>query len=125
MVVLVGEEMFHRAEQKGTEPPAPALHGVEAAPCQEPGKKLLRQFARRLLVTSTAPEKSENRCVVGGAEIAQCRLRLRRIAARLQHLRPLRGDKGGGGAASCGRGHVRRRNLTTDSHRWTRIWKTI
>ena len=96
-VALVGQEMLHRPEQKGTEAAPARLHGVEAAPGQQAGKELLSEVARGVFARTPAADELEDRLPVGGAEFAQRGPRLGGFAARAQDLRPARwGEMFGG-----------------------------
>src|SRR5437879_9198706 len=85
--------MFHRSEQKGTEPPALRIDGVNAMPSEDPREEFLREIARRLLVRRVAADEGKDRRVIGGAQIAQRGLRLGRVASCAQNERPSRSNK--------------------------------
>src|SRR5437870_9542311 len=86
--------MFERAQQVGTKSPALRVRSLKRLPFQRASEELVRQFTRRVFVTSLAPEERHHRRIVGGAEVAQRLSRLRGGAARGEHLRPTRRGEG-------------------------------
>ena len=87
------KEMLHSAEKIGAEPPKVRVDGVNAVPGQEAGEEFLGEIAGRVFVRRAAADEGKDRGVIGGAQIAQRRPRLRGIAARRQHPRPFGGDE--------------------------------
>jgi hypothetical protein len=87
-VAFAGEEVLHRAQQKGAEPPAILLHTIESVPGEEPGKEFLRQVARGFFRAAILTNECQHRRIVCLAQFAQRRLRRRRLAPSKQHERP-------------------------------------
>lgn len=81
----------------------PRLHGIEATPRQQPGKELLRQLPRSIVITTLAAEEAEDRLPVSFAERAERGLRFGRFAPRAEDERPARrGEVAGRSVGSSG-----------------------
>ena len=93
VIAHVGEEMFRRAEQKGSEPAPLRINVVDTPACQETGEELLCEITRGIFVRGIPPDEGKYRSVIGSAQLAQRGFCIGRIAARLQHSCPLRGDE--------------------------------
>jgi hypothetical protein len=87
-VVLVREEVLHRAQQERAEPPPSLLHVMESAPGKEPCEEALGEVARGLVLAAALANERQHRRIVGLAQFAQRRLRPRRFPPGTQHERP-------------------------------------
>jgi len=67
VVAHIGLKMLHRAEQKGAEPAPLRVHGRDALPGEQAGEKFLREVAGGVFVRRGAPDKREDRRVIGSA----------------------------------------------------------
>jgi hypothetical protein len=92
----VGQKMSHRTEQIRTKSAPLGIHHVQTLPRKQAGEEFLCQIARGVLIGRSASDEGKHRGIIGCAQIAQRRLGFRRIAAGLQHPRPLCGDECGG-----------------------------
>ncbi len=70
MIAHVGEEMFHRAEQKGAEPAPLRINVVNAPARQETGEELLREIARGIFVRGIPPDEGKNWSIICRAQLA-------------------------------------------------------
>src|ERR1051325_10887709 len=59
-VARVGEEMFHRAQQKGAETAPLRVQCVQAGPGEEAGEEFLREVAGGVFVRRVASDESED-----------------------------------------------------------------
>src|ERR1043166_7522350 len=94
MVSMVGEKMFHRTKEIRAEPSAFRICAADSAAREQPRKKFLRQFPRRIFIPSFTPKKMKHRLVIRLTQFAQRASRLRRFTTRAQHQRPAcRGER--------------------------------
>jgi hypothetical protein len=83
--------MFYCAEQIATKAAAFALDSTERIVSKHFREKLMRQFARGLVIATLAAEKRDDGGVIHPAQFAQCLPRLRRFPTRIAHECPARG----------------------------------
>lgn len=90
----VAEEMFQRPEQIVAESPASGFRAAERRVLQHMGEKLVRQLPRGVLLAAGAPEKRDDRGVIGRAQFTESLSRRGRGFRGAAHQRPARGMKG-------------------------------
>src|SRR5262245_55270962 len=85
--------MFESAQQIAAKATALRIRTGKGLPLENLREELVRQFTRVVVGAAFAPEKRDDWCVVGGAQIAERLARARGIAMRREDLRPASGRK--------------------------------
>jgi hypothetical protein len=90
LVPFVGEEMFHRRQQKRPKPSPMLISLGQPVPLQHPGKELLGEVLGVVRIVAGAPDEGVERIPVSGTEFFQGGLGLGGIvAAGSEHDRPV------------------------------------
>lgn len=82
VAAALGEEMLQRAEQVGAEAALRAVRFADAAACEQPGEKLLRELAAVVVVAAFAAEEMEYGIPIRRAQFTERGARFVGIAAR-------------------------------------------